>query len=189
MWMPSYEMGHYSLVGPREFSGDRRLIAAGTITYTGVRLSTDAGGKTVCMIAKPSGDPRDDAKACKVASKYKLTDNRPGSYYKSGTMVMMVHDGGKPIALLPIAKRGVGPRLTPAGAARIAAVIGRPVDDAALAKRVSAAVGRDGVATRCSISASDGNDVADVALCQALKSEALFTPAEDIFGLPSAGWL
>lgn len=189
MWMPSYDMGDYAIVGPREFSGDRRMIANGSITYTGVRLSLDPRGKTSCVVAKSSGDPRSDAKACKVAGKYKLADNRPASRYKSGAMVMMVHTGGKPMALLPIAKRGAGPRLNATGTARIAAIIGKPVDDATLAKRISASVGIDGVATRCSIAASDGNDTADVALCHALKSEALFTPAEDIFGLPSAGWL
>ena len=189
MWMPSYDTGTYSIIGLREFSGDRRLIATGALTYTGVKLSADAAGKTVCVVARSSGDTRNDAKACKVAGKYKLADNGSPSRYKSGAMVMMVHDGNKPIGLLPTLKRGVGPRLTAIGTARIAAIIGKPVDDDALAKRISASIGRDGIATRCSITGGDGNDTADLALCRALKSEILFTPAQDIFGLPSSGWL
>lgn len=188
MWMTSYDMGSYAVSGARLYIGERRLITAGAVTFTGVRLSLDPSGKTLCLIGKSSGDPRNDARACKVAGKYKLGALTPPRY-NSGAMVMVVHGGGKPSALLPIRKRGVGPRLTAAGATRIAAIIGKPVDDAALAKRLSASVGRDGIATRCTIETGEGNDVADVALCRALKSEALFTPAEDVFGLPSDGWL
>ena len=189
MWMPSFDAGHYLVQGARAFAGDRRLLAAGTMRYTGVRLSPDPAGKTVCLVAKSSGDARNDAQACKVAGKYKLTELATASRYKRGAMVMMVHDRGKPSALLPIRREAVRAPLTAAGAARIAAIIGKPVDDAALAKRISASIGLDGVATRCRVEAGDGNDAADIALCGAIRSEALFTPAEDVFGLPSSGWM
>lgn len=188
-WLPSYEAGHYQVSGARAFAGDRNLVASGAFSWTGVSLTRDAAGKTACVVAKTSGDPKNDLRACKVAGKYKLNEAAATARYKRGAMVMMVHDRGKPIALLPIRKEALPARLTPTGAARIAAIVGKPVDEAALGKRVSASIGRDGIVTRCKIEASDGNDAADLALCRALRTEALFTPAEDVFGLPSSGWL
>lgn len=190
-WMPSYEAGHYQVSGARLFAGDPNLIASGGLRWTGVSLTLDPAGKTACVVAKSSGDPKNDLQACKMAGKYKVSEAAATAarFYKRGAMVMMVHDRGKPSALLPIRKEAVRVRLTSAGAARIAAIVGRPVDDAALAKRISASIGRDGIATRCKIKASDGNDIADIALCRALRGEALFTPAEDVFGLPNSDWM
>lgn len=190
-WMPSFESGHYQVSGARLFAGDRKLIASGGLRWTGVSLALDPAGKTACKVAKSSGDLGDDARACKVAGKYKVSEAAATAarFYKRGAMVMMVHDRGKPSALLPVRKEAVRARLTQAGAARVAAIVGRPVDDDALAKRVSASIDREGIATRCRIEASDGNDAADLALCRTLRSDALFTPAEDVFGLPNSDWL
>lgn len=188
-WTASYVANHFRVTGVQPYNGDLKSLTPGILRFTGVSLSLDPAGKTACAIARSSGDPQLDQKACKAARKFKVAAVDPGSRFRRGAMIMMMSDRGKPTAVMPVRTQSIEARLTPAGSARIAAILGKSMDDKKLAERIDASIGADGIASRCRIVVSDGRDAVDVELCRALKTESLFAPAEDVFGLPTTDWL